>query len=69
MNIQRLNVRIDQTEEDLLSEKLKIKVNRAGEGQFVHVYGRVHFFDLVIFIINRSSKHPSVDVIKYKFSV
>ena len=27
MNIQRLNVRIDQTEEDLLSEKLKIKVN------------------------------------------
>ena len=26
MNIQRLNVRIDQTEEDLLNEKLKIKV-------------------------------------------
>ena len=25
MNIQRLNVRIDQTEEDLLSEKMKIK--------------------------------------------
>merc|ERR1712173_292664 len=25
MNIQRLNVRIDQTEEDLLSDKLKIK--------------------------------------------
>ena len=25
MNVQRLNVRIDQTEEDLLSEKLKIK--------------------------------------------
>ena len=24
-NIQRLNVRIDQTEEDLLSEKMKIK--------------------------------------------
>ena len=25
MNIQRLNVRIDQTEEDLLAEKMKIK--------------------------------------------
>ena len=25
MNIQRLNVRIDQVEEDLLSEKMKIK--------------------------------------------
>ena len=25
MNIQRLNARIDQTEEDLLSEKMKIK--------------------------------------------
>ena len=25
MNIQRLNIRIDQTEEDLLSEKMKIK--------------------------------------------
>ena len=25
MNVQRLNIRIDQTEEDLLTEKLKIK--------------------------------------------
>ena len=25
MNIQRLNIRIDQVEDDLLSEKLKIK--------------------------------------------
>ena len=40
MNIQRLNIRIDQIEEDLLSEKLKIKsISDDLDGTFTTMLG------------------------------